>query len=59
MSKNIKVCYIECYIIYTNEVNLELQSTAEKEHITGDSTNQDVLVEKVSKNNKSTVITIY
>ena len=53
MSKNIKVCYIECYIICTSEVNLELQDAAEREHITGDSTIQDVLVEKVSKNNRS------
>ena len=37
----------------TSELNLELQDAAEKEHITGDNTIQDVLVEKVSKNNRS------
>ena len=45
MSKNIKVCYIKCYIICTSELTLELENTAEKEHITWGSTLQDILVE--------------
>ena len=59
MLKNIKVYYIECYITCTNEDNLELQSTEEKEHIMGDSTIQDILVKKVSKNNRSLQLLLF
>ena len=45
MSKNIKVCYTKRYIIYTSELTLELENTAEKEHITWGTTLQDILVE--------------
>ena len=54
MSKNIKVCYIEYYIICISVLTLELENTAEKEHVTEDSTLQNVVVEqKKMKNEES------
>ena len=38
---------------FTSEFTLKLQNTAEKEHIIGDTTLQDLLVEKIRKNNRS------
>lgn len=41
---------MDCYIICINEFTLELENTVKKERFAGDSTIQDVPVEKVSKN---------